>query len=85
MDDFSLKCSLKLGEIVGATLWLDGKGFFANWHCQRLELEHVPSGRAWRFAVQKSVPAGKTSAAGLRLKPEVRTARVLHCYAGLGR
>ncbi|KAI8462529.1 MAG: hypothetical protein J3K34DRAFT_500007 [Monoraphidium minutum] len=71
-DEFTLTAPTDLGALTGGRAWLEG-GLGATWNLARLEVNHLPSRRAWALAPARGggwVPRGRGPEDGLPLAAE---------------
>lgn len=52
-DWFVLSTSKYLGDILSATLWVDGVGREDVWYCESLQVHDLQTNKGWHFGVRK--------------------------------
>jgi hypothetical protein len=72
-DNFIVTCTEPFKEAARVFVWHGGEGFFAAWHCKLLELEHMPSGRLWRFDINDWVRQCSALEEAMSFPAEART------------
>ncbi|KAK9824333.1 hypothetical protein WJX72_009517 [[Myrmecia] bisecta] len=73
-DVFTLHCAQDLGDIVAAHVWHNGIGMMSDWHLDKLEIVHAPTGRSWECGCRDWVGSAKSAQEAKKLPAKLTQA-----------